>query len=277
MCSRAVPDHPSVGDLGSHLSRRPARAGVEPGRTRRALCAVADPDLLLRAGSTPAHARPTRPDRRRPSTISIERLIAGANRPGNELRRHRHWNCVPWASSISGSKDAVVPGAFRRAEELIALAVWRTGTGPPDRRGDPGGPGVERDRSRSCSGPHGLATRPRATRRLAWLADIALAIDRRGGFPGGCRKGPLDRLHPDRIQPPRPDRMPGTAWAARWRNARPRRSGSDGGSTTMRDLAQFEQRARHLDELRRRSGDRRTSRIPRQGSIAGQDPLEEPA
>jgi hypothetical protein len=38
-----------------------------------------------------------------------------------------------------------------------------------------------------------LATRPRTARRLAWLADITLAIDQRRGFPGGCRSIAMGR------------------------------------------------------------------------------------
>jgi hypothetical protein len=39
---------------------------------------------------------------------------------------------------------------------------------------------------------YGIVTE--TTRRLAWLADVALAVDRQGGFPAGCRRDPLERF-----------------------------------------------------------------------------------
>ena len=129
-------------------------------------------------------------------------------------------------------EDPVVPGAFRRTEEVIARAV--SGQEPDPRileaipavlawnRIDP-----------ILLRAYGLTAKPRVTRRLAWLADIALAIDRRGGFPGGCRKEPLARFT-RMIPAPLRDRMRGTISDARWRRPRRRPSGSGGGSATTR-------------------------------------------
>jgi transcriptional regulator with XRE-family HTH domain len=204
---------------------------------------------------------------------SIEGLIAGANRSGNELR-HMALELRSLGISDLWVKDAVVPGAFRRPEELVALAV---GGEEPDPRIVEAIPAVLawNEIDPVLLRAHGLATRPRTTPRLAWLADIALAIDRRGGFPGGCRKRPLERF--TRIVPAaatEPDawdslgrpmaKLPTSPIWKRWR------------INYDADLAQFEERARHLDELRRRPGDRRASRIPRRRSSAGQNPLEEP-
>ena len=171
-------------------------------------------------------------------------------------------------------KDAVVPGAFRRAEELIALAVGGEG---PDPRIVEAIPAVLawNEIDPNLLRAYGLAARPRTTRRLAWLADIALAIDRRGGFPGGCRKRPLERFARiipaaaagpdawDSLGRPMAKRPTSPVWK-RWR------------INYDADLDRFEQRARHLDEQRRRPGDRRASRIRGQGTSTGQDPLEGP-
>lgn len=100
---------------------------------------------------------------------------------------------------------------------------------------------------------YGLTMRPRTARRLAWLADVALAIDRRGGFPGGCRKEPLARLvRIIRAPSPEPDHwdclgrpMAKQPTSPIWRRWRIRYDAN---------LDVFEQRARHLDELRGQSG-----------------------
>jgi transcriptional regulator with XRE-family HTH domain len=204
---------------------------------------------------------------------SIEGLIAGANRPGSELR-HLALELRSLGMGDLWVKDAVVPGAFRRAEEVIALVVGGEG---PDPRIVEALPAVLawNEIDPILLRAYGLAARPRTTRRLAWLADIALAIDRRGGFPGGCRKRPLERFTRiiraaaagpdawDSLGRPMAKRPTSPIWK-RWR------------INYDAHLARFEQRARHLDELRRRPGDRRASRVRGQGTIAGQDPLEEP-
>ena len=166
--------------------------------------------------------------------VPIQRLIGGSDRPGTELREIaielRHLGMVDlWV------KDAVVPGAFRRAEEVIALAV--AGHEPEPRL-------VEAIPAVLAWNPidpillraYGLTMRPRTARRLAWLADVALAIDRRGGFPGGCRKEPLARLV-------RIIRAP----LARTRSLGLSRT-PDGEATDVADLETME------DQLRRESG-----------------------
>ena len=107
------------------------------------------------------------------------------------------------------------------------------------------------------------ASRPPTTRRLAWLADVALAVDRRGGFPGGCRRDQLGRfIGRVPVPPPGSNAWDGlgrpTAAAPRspiWKRWR---------ISYDADLDRFEQRARSLDELRRQSdapGDGRRGRI----------------
>ena len=261
-----------LGDLGSHLSRARLERRLSQAELA-ARCALSQTQIsYFELGQR----RPTLDQLVRIAKAldySIEGLIAGVNRPGNELR-HMAVELRSLGIADLWVKDAVVPGAFRRAEELIALAV---GGGEPDPRIVEAIPAVLawNEIDPIVLRAHGLAARPRTTRRLAWLADIALAIDRRGGFPGGCRKRPLERFTRiipaaaagpdawDSLGRPMAKRPTSPIWK-RWR------------INYDADLARFEQRARHLDELRRRPGDRRASRIRGQGTIAGQDPLDEP-
>ena len=233
-------------------------------------------ELAARCGLSQAQVSYFELGRRRPTLdqlvriarsldASIEKLIAGSDRPGEGLRdiaiELRHLGLVDlWV------EDSVVPGAFRRPEEVIARAV--SGREPDPRileaipallawnRLDP-----------ILLRAYGRTARPRVTRRLAWLADIALAIDRRGGFPGGCRKETLARFTRMVPAPPpgseawdglgRP--MAGTPTSPIWKRWR---------INYDADLKQFEQRARHLDELREGSGGHRESRLHRYGRMA---------
>jgi transcriptional regulator with XRE-family HTH domain len=183
--------------------------------------------------------------------VSIGRLVAGADRPGDGSRdmaiELRHLGVVDlWV------EDAVVPGAFRRAEEIIARAVSGSEPDPRILEAIPAVLAWNRINPVLLRA-YGLTTKPRVTRRLAWLADVALAIDRRGGFPGGCRKEQLVRFTQMIPAPPagsdawdglgRP--MANAPTSPIWRRWR---------ISYDADLAQFEQRARHLGELRGRSG-----------------------
>jgi transcriptional regulator with XRE-family HTH domain len=197
--------------------------------------------------------------------VSIQRLIAGTDRPGTDVRdlaiELRHLGLVDlWV------EDPAVPGAFRRAEEVIALAVSGH---EPDPRIVEAIPAVLawNEINPTLLRAYSLMTRPRTARRLAWLADIALAIDRRGRFPGGCQKEPLARfIRTIRTAASKPDvwdslghptaKPPTSPLWRRWR------------IRYDADLAQFEQRARHLDELRHRAGPGvpRVNRIHRHGA-----------
>jgi transcriptional regulator with XRE-family HTH domain len=181
---------------------------------------------------------------------SIQKLLTGSNRPGTELRditlELRFLGIADlWIN------DPVVPGAFRTPEEIIPLTVSDNEPEPRILEAMPAilawnkiAPVVLR--------AYSMTTRPRTARRLAWLADIALAIDRRGGFPGGCRREQLASLISIVRTPTnrgnnwdslgRPMAKPPTSplWR-RWR------------ITYDADLDIFVQRARHLHELRGRS------------------------
>ena len=162
--------------------------GFSQGRLARECQFVPGPGLALRIGPPPAGARPVHAAGPRPTSRSSG-SSAGRDRPRAELKdlavELRMLGAVDlWVA------DAAVPGAARSPEEVIALAV----AGPNRTRGSSSArhccPGT-RSTPRSCADGIG----PGATHRLAWLADVAvLAIDRRKGFPGGCRRDPLERF-----------------------------------------------------------------------------------
>jgi transcriptional regulator with XRE-family HTH domain len=178
---------------------------------------------------------------------SVQKLLTGANRPGTDLKdlalELRSLGLVDlWI------KSPIVPGAFRCPEETLSLAVSGS---EPDPRILEAIPAVLawNELAPVLLRAYGLLTRPHTTRRLAWLADVALAIDRRGGFPGGCRRDQLARFikmisHPDR-KPPRWDSLgrpmaktPASPIWKRWKICHDS------------DLDAFQQRANHLHESR---------------------------
>ena len=197
--------------------------------------------------------------------VSLAKLVAGSNRPGDGPRdiaiELRHLGLVDlWV------KDPVVPGAFRRTEELIARAVSGQEPDPRILEAIPAVLAWNRINPVLLRA-YGLTARPRVTRRLAWLADIALALDRRGGFPGGCRKEPLNRFTRMIPAPPRGSEtwdslgrpMASTPTSPIWKRWR---------INYDADLAQFEQRARHLDELRKESDGHQERSVPRRSRVA---------
>lgn len=122
--------------------------------------------------------------------VPLQRLLGGENRPGTATKELvfelRALGAVDlWVA------DAVVPGAARGAEEVIALAA--------------SGRRVEARLVETLPAllswneldarlllAHAAATKTRY--RLAWAADVALAIDRQHGFPGGCLEEQLERF-----------------------------------------------------------------------------------
>jgi len=180
--------------------------------------------------------------------VPIQRLVGGADRPVNELREIavelRNVGIEDlWV------RDAVVPCAFRRPEAVIVLAVC----GEPDARILEALPAVLAwnawDRRLLRAFSREAEPRPRVIYRLAWLADIALAIERRRGFPGGCRSGQLidfvrslkrpESKHWDGLGRPMVNEPRSTIWR-RWKIR------YDAG------LEEFEKRAEALAELRQR-------------------------
>lgn len=243
------------GEIGSHLAEARLRRGLSQA------------ELAARCGLSQAQISYFELDRRRPSLdqllrvaealgVSLQRLITGADRPGVGLRdiaiELRRLGLVDlWVEA------PVVPGAFRRPEELLARAVSGREPNPRVIEAIPALLAWNRINPILLRA-HARTVKPRATRRLAWLADVAVAIDRRGAFPGGCRRDQLIRFT-RRISTPSPESndwddlgrptvdAPTSPIWRRWR------------INYDADLTQFERRARRLDELRRRAGERRAA------------------
>jgi transcriptional regulator with XRE-family HTH domain len=179
--------------------------------------------------------------------VSIQRLIGGSDRPGSQLRDvaielRRLGIADLWV------KGALIPGAFRRAEEVIALSVSAS---EPDPRLIEAIPAVLawNEIDPVLLRAYGLTSGSRTVWRMGWLADIALAIDRQGSFPGGCERAPLDRFTRI-IRPPAPHRrtwdslghpMVSTAKSPLWKRWKINYDAS---------LDGFKSRAEHLNELR---------------------------
>jgi transcriptional regulator with XRE-family HTH domain len=182
--------------------------------------------------------------------VPAQRLLSGANRVGcavNEIALElRSLGLADlWAENIA------VPGAFRRPEEVVALAVSGK---EPEARIIEGVPAVL-----AWNRWNGALLRTFARAkggsivfRFAWLADIALAIDRQGGFPGGC-PGKEDLLKfVRRIKPPPPDQWddlgrpggkpPTSPLWKRWR------------ISYAAELADFKRRAEGLADLAKAEG-----------------------
>jgi transcriptional regulator with XRE-family HTH domain len=179
--------------------------------------------------------------------VSLQRLLSGEDRPGTEPRdiAVELWHLGIVDLRVKG---ASIPGAFRRAEEVIALSVAAP---EPDPRIIEAVPAVLawNEIDPVLLRAFGVSKGARTLWRVAWLADVALAIDRQGGFPGGCKKDALDRFTRI-VRPPSPERktwdslgrptqaVPKSPLWKRWRinyEAKP---------------AEFEARAKQLNELR---------------------------
>lgn len=116
--------------------------------------------------------------------LPLQWFLSGGARPGEGVRdlaiELRHLGLVDlW---VEGPR---VPGAFRRPEEIAALAV---AAAEPETRIVEGLPAVLAWHrwDRLLLRAFARTTGPRTVYRLAWLADVVLALERRGGFPGGC-------------------------------------------------------------------------------------------
>jgi transcriptional regulator with XRE-family HTH domain len=116
--------------------------------------------------------------------ISLQRLLSGRDRPGDGVRdlaiELRSLGLIDlWVEA------PLVPGAFRRPEEVVALVL--AGNSPEARivEGLPAVLAWNRWQSLFLWA-HSRAFGKRCVYRLTWLADVVLALDRLGGFPGGC-------------------------------------------------------------------------------------------
>ena len=181
---------------------------------------------------------------------SLQKVLSGSNRTGTRLSdialQLRDLGLVDlWV------RDPIVPAAFRASEEVIALAV--SGSKPEPRIVE-AIPAILAwtETSPILLRAYGVHVRPSVLRRLAWLADITLAIESRGGFPGGCRNDLIARFL-------KTIRVPGDGKAAWDDLGRP--SAKPPTSPIWKrwrinydaDLSIFEQRARQLWDLQSRS------------------------
>jgi DNA-binding XRE family transcriptional regulator len=177
---------------------------------------------------------------------SVQKLLTGSDKPGTELKDLAiELRCLGLVDLWV--KSPTVPGAFRSPEEVVALAVAGDEVDPRIIEAIPALLAWNK-LSPLLLKAYGMRARPRTTRRLAWLADVALAVDRRGGFPGGCRRDQLVRFTrmistPDRKSfrwdsMGRP--MAKTATSPIWKRW---------GISYESSLENFRERASHLHEL----------------------------
>lgn len=185
---------PELEGLGEH---------VVAARKRRSLSQIA---LARRCGLSQAAISAIESGNRRPSLdqffriaraleIPIQRLIDGSDSPG--------WQLPDIAMQLRSLgiadlrvRDAKVPGAFLRTEEVIAHAV---SSDAPDPRIITAMPAVLAwnewdDLLMLKSGSNRVSGRSSVWGRVVWLADIAHAIHQRRGFPGGCYSHQLSSL-----------------------------------------------------------------------------------
>lgn len=182
--------------------------------------------------------------------LPLERFLSGANRPGTDLPQIaielRSLGLIDlWVDS------PVVPGAFRRPEEVVVLASAGHEPAPRIVEGVPALLAWNRLNPIllwAFARDNGRAT----VYRLAWLADITLALDRQGGFPGGCPGKEHLQAFVKRVKLPSGTRWDGLGRAAdktpaspiwkRWR------------ISYQADLATFRKRAESLVSLAQTDG-----------------------
>ncbi len=182
--------------------------------------------------------------------LPLQRFLSGADRPGSGVREIalelRNLGLIDlWV------EGPLVPGAFRRPEEVVALALAGQ---EPETRIVEGIPAIL-----AWNHWNGLLLRafarasgPRTVYRLAWLAEVALALERMGGFPGGCPGKEDLAAFVKKVKKPRTERWDSLGKPAhepltsplwkRWR------------INYATDLATFRQRAEGLASLRQAEG-----------------------
>lgn len=188
--------------------------------------------------------------------LSVQALLYGSDRVGGSIRE------IAIELRSLGLIDLrveapVVPGAFRRPEEVVARAV--AGKEPEARIVE----GVPAILSWNRWNPLLLWAFAReagraAVYRLAWLADVALTLERASGFPGGCPGREELAEFVRRVKTPPKDRWddlgrpsetpPSLPSWKRWR------------IRYAADLATFRQRAEHLVALAEAEGRERPGR-----------------
>ena len=250
-----------LGEVGPHLAAARLQRGLSQS------------ELAARCGLSQAQVSYFELGRRRPALdqllriaealgVPLQRLVTGTDRPGDGLRdiaiELRNLGLVDlWVEA------PIVPGAFRRPEELLARAV--SGREPDPRVVEALPALLAWNRINPILlRAHGRTAGSRVVRRLAWLADIALTVDRCGGFPGGCRRDQLVRFT-RRVPTPSPGSddwddlghpMANAPTSPIWKRWRINHDA---------DLTQFEQRAQRLNEHRGQSDPRREGGVHPRG------------
>jgi transcriptional regulator with XRE-family HTH domain len=180
--------------------------------------------------------------------VPLEWFVTGKERPGSALPDIA---AELWHLGIVDLivPRARVPGTYRPAEEVLALAV---GTERPEPRVIEALPAVlawNRWRPGLLEA-FARVTHPKALTRLAWLTEITLFLDRTAGFPGGLVGADELTDFLTKVDPPRePDNLgqPGAPAADHrvWKYWR---------ITYPVELSAFQERAERLWSLREARG-----------------------
>lgn len=116
--------------------------------------------------------------------LPVQWFLNGSVYPGREMPDFAFQ--LQWLGVVDLlTPEALVPGAFRPTEQVLALAVSGDQPNPRIIEAIPAVLAWKRWSPRLLR----EYSRPRVSRariRLAWLADVALTIHRTMGFPGGC-------------------------------------------------------------------------------------------
>jgi putative transcriptional regulator len=116
--------------------------------------------------------------------LPVQRFLSGTNRPGYT------WEELAFELKALGLIDLWVtaprvPGAFHRPEDVIATLVGAPVVEPRVLEALPAVLAWNKWHAPLLYG-YALWLGDATVRRLAWLGDVTLAIDRSAGFPGGC-------------------------------------------------------------------------------------------
>lgn len=244
--------------LGTYLARARVEAGLSQSALA-ALCGLAQQQVSYFEAGTRTPTLEQTLCLARGLGVPVQRFLTGADRAGTgtedlalELRRLGLVDLKVLGVSV--------PGAFRAPEEVLNLALSGPAPEPRILEALPAALAWSDLESDLLAGHAAVAG---TTYRLAWLADVVLAINRREGFPGGCHKDPLARFLDGAARPdesrvwdslgkPSAETPRSPIWR-RWR------INYDAG------LAQFQERAEHLHWLRTQSPGRsrlRPARAP---------------
>jgi transcriptional regulator with XRE-family HTH domain len=241
-------NQPELNNLGLHLSAARARLKLTQ-RQLSSRCRIDQATIVRIERGIRLPTVPQLVQLARALDVSLQWFLTGCNWPDLEppglAVELRHLGIVDLLVS-----DAVVPGAFRPPEQVVAQSVRGD---EPEPRIIEAIPAVLAWNDWHARLLHAYASADKRTlRRVAWLADIALTIDKHYRFPSGCPGRPhLSRFLRKARQKEVGTNVPGPADGL----GRPAATGTlppvwkrwgisyDGG------LEAFRQRAEHLSTL----------------------------